>query len=106
MELKDKSIIITGASSGIGAAAALLFASEGANVVLGARREMELNKLVGQITQSNGKAVCLAGDVKDADYAQSLVDLAEQHFGRLDGAFNNAGIMGDMGPVPEMELRN
>ena len=63
MELKDKTIIITGASSGIGAAAALLFAQEGANVVLGARREVELNTLVGQITQSNGKAACLAGDV-------------------------------------------
>jgi len=56
MELKDKTILITGASSGIGAAAAILFASEGANVVLGARREAELNSLVGRITQSNGAA--------------------------------------------------
>ena len=106
MELKDKTIIITGASSGIGAAAALLFAAEGANVVLGARREAELNALVGQITQSNGKAVCLAGDVIDGAYAMALVDLAEQRFGGLDGAFNNAGIVGDMGPVPVMETEN
>ena len=88
MELKDKTIIITGASSGIGAAAALLFAAEGANVVLGARREAELNALVGQITQSNGKAVCLAGDVIDGAYAMALVDLAEQRFGtNLSSAF-------------------
>ncbi len=106
MELKDKTIIITGASSGIGAAAALLFAQEGANVVLGARREVELNTLVGQITQSNGKAACLAGDVQDEDYALALVELAEQRFGGLDGAFNNAGMMGEMGPIPAMEAKN
>ncbi|WP_299850430.1 SDR family oxidoreductase [uncultured Roseovarius sp.] len=106
MELKDKTIIITGASSGIGAAAALLFASEGANVVLGARREIQLNTLVRQITQSNGHAVCLAGDVTDEAYARDLVDLAEQQFGGLDGAFNNAGKMGDVGPIPEMETGN
>ncbi len=106
VELKDKTVIITGASSGIGAAAALLFAAEGANVVLGARRETKLNTLVGQITQSDRKAVCLAGDVQDEVYAMALVDLAEQRFGGLDGAFNNAGIMGDMGPIPEMETEN
>lgn len=106
MELKDKTIIVTGASSGIGAAAALLFASEGANVVLGARREPLLNAIVGQIIQSDGHAVCLAGDVTDEGYASDLVDLAERQFGGLDGAFNNAGLMGEMGPVPEMASDN
>ncbi len=106
MELKDKTIIISGASSGIGAAAALLFASEGANVVLGARREARLKSIVGQIEQSNGRAVYLAGDVRDEAFAKGLVDLAEQRFGGLDGAFNNAGIVGDMSPIPEMELSN
>jgi NAD(P)-dependent dehydrogenase (short-subunit alcohol dehydrogenase family) len=106
MELKDKTIIITGASSGIGAAAALLFAAEGANVVLGARRKSELDTLVGQITQSNGSAVCLAGDVQDETFAQALVDIARDRFGGLDGAFNNAGMVGDMTPLPEMETQN
>jgi len=106
MELKHKTIIITGASSGIGAAAALLFAAEGANLVLGARRDAELQRLVGQITQSNGQAVCLAGNVCDEDYATALVDLATERFGGLDGAFNNAGMMGEMGPIPEMEIAN
>ncbi|MGH8812432.1 MAG: SDR family NAD(P)-dependent oxidoreductase, partial [Advenella sp.] len=59
MELKNKSIIITGASSGIGAAAAALFAAEGANVVLGARRGAELDALAKQI-EGTGKAVYLA----------------------------------------------
>jgi len=106
VELKNKTIIITGASSGIGAAAALLFATEGANVVLGARRKPELESIVGQITQSNGNAVSLAGDVTDETYATALVELAEAKFGGLDGAFNNAGIVGDMGPVSSMDSDN
>ena len=106
MELINKTIIVTGASSGIGAAAALLFASEGANVVLGARREAQLNTLVERISRNNGRAVCLAGDVTNEAYSKDLVDLAEREFGGLDGAFNNAGKMGDMGPVPEMASDN
>ncbi len=105
MELKNKSIIITGASSGIGAAAAALFAAEGANVVLGARRGAELDALTRAI-EGTGKAVHLAGDVTDEGYADALTDLAINEFGRLDGAFNNAGIVGDMGPVPSMTMRN
>ncbi len=103
MELKDKTIIITGASSGIGAAAALLFARSGANVVLGARRKDRLDQITGQITQSAGYAVSLPGDVADETYNKALVDLAESSFGQLDGAFNNAGMTGDMGPIPDME---
>ena len=106
MELKSKTIIITGASSGIGAAAARLFASEGANVVLGARRSGELEALAETINQANGKAVLLAGNVKDEGYADALVDLATKEFGRLDGAFNNAGIVGEMQPVPDMTIGN
>ncbi|WP_299741110.1 SDR family oxidoreductase [uncultured Roseobacter sp.] len=106
MKLKNKTIIITDASSGIGAAAAFLFASNGANLVLGARREQLLNEITGQITQSNGSAVCLPGDVTDDAYAQALVDLAEKSFGGLDGAFNNVGMTGDLGSIPDMETDN
>ena len=106
MELKNKAIIITGASSGIGAAAAQLFASEGANVVLGARRSAALEALAKTINQANGKAVFLAGDGKDEGYATALVELAKNEFGGVDGAFNNAGIVGEMQPVPEMSLGN
>lgn len=106
MELENKTIIVTGASSGIGAAAALLFATEGANVVVGARRQTELEQLVGQITHRGGSAACLAGDVTDEGYATALVALADEQFGGIDGAFNNAGIMGDMGPVSQMDIAN
>lgn len=107
MELENKNIIITGASSGIGAAAARLFAQEGANVVLGARRERELTILAQEINQGNGgRAVALSGDVTDPGYAAALVAWVEQEFGGLDGAFNNAGIVGDMTPIATMTIEN
>lgn len=107
MELENKNIIITGASSGIGAAAARLFAQEGANVILGARRQHELTVLADEINQGDGgRAVLLCGDVSDASYASSMVKLAEQEFGGLDGAFNNAGIVGDMTRIAAMTLEN
>ncbi|MFK8036568.1 MAG: SDR family oxidoreductase [Hyphomicrobiales bacterium] len=102
MGLSNKTIIITGASSGIGAAAAHLFAKEGAQIVLGTRREHELKALTEQIANDGGEVVYLTGDVCDEFYAQKLVDLAVSEFGGLDGAFNNAGMVGDMSPVPEM----
>lgn len=106
MNLKNKTIIITGASSGIGAAAAVLFASNGANVVLGARREDELESLVEKINDRDGKAACLAGDVKNSTYATRLVELAVDRFDGLDGAFNNAGVMGEMEQIPDMTESN
>ena len=106
MELENKTIIVTGASSGIGAAAALLFATEGANVVLGARRVAELDRLASDIERAGGKASVLAGDAKDEGFAEALVDLAIKQFGGLDGAFNNVGIVGDTQPVADMSLGN
>lgn len=106
MELEDKTIIITGASSGIGAAAAELFAGEGAYVVLGARRQAELDSVADRIRQAGGHAAVLAGDVTDEHYAGALVSLALKEFGKLDGAFNNAGTLGAFSPVPDMETDN
>ena len=96
--LEGKVALITGASAGIGRATALLFAAEGAKVVVGARRQAELDELVGEISAASGRAVALAGDVRSEDYAKALVALAVQHFGRLDIAFNNAGTLGEGGP--------
>jgi NAD(P)-dependent dehydrogenase (short-subunit alcohol dehydrogenase family) len=96
--LEGKVALITGASSGIGHATAMLFAAEGAQVVVGARRAAELEQLVAQIAASGGEAVALAGDVRQESYAKALVDLAVSRFGRLDVAFNNAGTLGEGGP--------
>ncbi|MFL1406677.1 SDR family oxidoreductase [Marinobacter sp. M1N3S26] len=100
--LSNKVAIVTGASAGIGYASARLFAREGASVVVGARRQQELEALVREIEAEGGQAVALAGDVRDEDYARALVDMATRAFGGLDIAFNNAGVLGAMGPASDM----
>ena len=100
--LDGKIAIITGASSGIGAAAARLFAREGARLVLTARRGRELAEVAAQIKAAGGEAVVMVGDVRDEALARSLVETAEARFGGLDIAFNNAGATGAMGPVPQI----
>lgn len=102
--LANKVAIVTGASSGIGYATALLFAQEGAKVVVSARRRNELDALVAQIEKSGGQAVAVAGDVKDESLVKSLVDMAVTRFGGLDIAFNNAGVTGELGPISDMSL--
>ena len=102
--LSNKVALVTGASSGIGRATAKLFAAEGAHVVVTARRQEELEKLVAKIDAAGGKAMALAGDVKDEAFAQSLVATAIRSFGGLDIAFNNAGALGEMGSTPHVSL--
>lgn len=102
--LTGKVAIITGASSGIGRATALLFAREGAKLVVTARRQSELDGLAVEIEGAGGEAVAVAGDVKDESLAKALVDTAIDRFGGLDIAFNNAGSIGEMGSVSEMSL--
>jgi len=102
--LLNKIAIITGASSGIGRAAARLFASEGAKVVVSARRQAELDALVDEIDEAGGEAVAIAGDVRDEDVARKLVETARDRFGGLDIAFNNAGMTGEMAPVPDISV--
>ncbi|ESY79108.1 short-chain dehydrogenase [Mesorhizobium sp. LNHC221B00] len=102
LALANKIVIVTGASSGIGRATAKLFAEEGAKLVVAARRQAELDALVAEISDTDGTAVALAGDVRDEAYAKALVDLALEKFGGLDIAFNNAGAVGVMAPLPDM----
>lgn len=96
--LGGKVAIISGASSGIGRAAALLFARMGASVVLGARREQQLEQLAMDIRYEGGLAEWVAGDVRDEAFAKALVDTAVGKFGGLDIAFNNAGTLGPLRP--------
>ncbi|MBZ9964382.1 SDR family oxidoreductase [Mesorhizobium sp. BR1-1-2] len=102
LALANKIAIVTGASSGIGHATAKLFAEEGAKIVAAARRQAELDRLVEGIVETGGTAIALAGDVRDEAYAKALVDLATGSFGGLDIAFNNAGAVGMMAPLPDL----
>jgi len=103
--LDNKVAIVTGASSGIGRATALLFARMGAAVIVGARRSHELDLLVTEIEQAGGRAVAVAGDAKDESFAQALVRSAVNSFGGLDIAFNNVGTLGTMGATPEISAQ-
>ena len=91
--IKDKVVIITGASSGIGEASAKLLASKGAKVVLGARREHQLKQLVDEIQSAGGQAVYQVMDVVDPSDNAAIVKLAKETFGGVDVIFLNAGIM-------------
>ncbi|RKT21770.1 NADP-dependent 3-hydroxy acid dehydrogenase YdfG [Paraburkholderia sp. RAU2J] len=91
--IKDKVVVITGASSGLGEATARLLASQGAIVVLGARRVDRINALAEEIVADGGAALAVATDVTDAAQVKYLVDRAVQTYGRVDVMLNNAGLM-------------
>ena len=91
ISLAGKTVLVTGASSGVGWATALAFSARGANVVATARREQRLRELCDLIGANGGKAVYLAGDAAVEATAQRCVALAVKQFGRLDILINNAG---------------
>lgn len=91
-EIEGKVVAITGASSGIGEATAILLAGQGAKVVLGARREDRLEALAERIRAVGGEVVYAPTDVRSRDEVTNLVALAGKTFGKLDVLVNNAGI--------------
>ena len=85
--------LVTGASSGIGAATARLLAEQGASVALVARRKERLDGLAAEIAQAGGVALAVAADITDSAQAAAAVQQTVEHFGRLDILVNNAGLM-------------
>lgn len=92
-ELNGKVVIVTGASSGIGEAAAHLLAKNGARLVLAARREDRLESLKSEIEKNGGEAIYKVTDVTSRDQVKSLADAALEKFGKIDALVNNAGLM-------------
>src|SRR5213593_660707 len=91
--LEGRRALITGASSGIGAATAEAMVAEGAAVALAARRKDRLDELALRIEGGGGKAVAIEADIADEAQARSLVETAHTELGGLDTLVNNAGVM-------------
>ena len=103
--LQKKVAIITGASSGIGRATAILFAAEGASVVLNARGADALEEVVDAIRRQGGTADAVTGDVGLAETHEKLVHVATRRFGGLDVAINNAATIGPIKPLADVTLQ-
>lgn len=101
-DLAGKAVLVLGASSGIGAATALALGKAGARVALAARRQDAVESLARQIREQGGEAIAIRADVTvEADVAEAVVRTVER-FGRLDGAFNNAGVLGRVAALAEL----
>ncbi len=103
MKLNGKSIVVTGASSGMGKAIVERFAKEGANIIAVARRKERLDELAASLKDAPGKVVPFVGVVSKEETMVSAIDLAVKEFGRLDVLVNNAGIMDDMSPIGDVK---
>lgn len=96
MRLKDKAIVVTGASSGMGKSIVELFVKEGASVIAVARRTERLAALAESLAGEAGKIVPFTGDVSKKEDCEAMIDACVKEFGRLDVLVNNAGVMDNM----------
>jgi NAD(P)-dependent dehydrogenase (short-subunit alcohol dehydrogenase family) len=103
MDLQDKVALVTGAGSGIGKAAAVRFAREGARVGALSRTQDEIQATVHEIEQAGGQAIPLLADISDADQMRHAIEALVGTYGRLDIVFANAGINGVWAPIDELQ---
>ncbi|MBK5278844.1 MAG: SDR family NAD(P)-dependent oxidoreductase, partial [Bacteroidia bacterium] len=102
--MKNKTVIITGAASGIGKATAELFAKKGANVVVSDIQESEGKKVVKDICATGGTASFFKTDVSKPEEMEALVNFTLKTYSKLDIAINNAGIGGELNPIADMSI--
>ena len=105
-ELQNKVTLVTGGTTGIGRDTAVLFAKSGAKVVVSGRRETEGHETIDLIRAAGGDGLFVKSDVSKSSDVQSLVQKTVEKFGRLDIAFNNAGIEGKWVPLIEQSLED
>lgn len=105
-QLTGKVALVTGGSSGIGKSSAILYAREGARVVVSDIHEEPGMQVVQEIEGQGGKAIFVLGDVSKPEDCERMVQQAVEKFGRLDIAFNNAGIGGEANPIGEMSIED
>lgn len=96
---KDKTVVITGGNSGVGAAAAMLFAQNGANVVISARRQTALEEVANKIKSEGGSVLTVPTDISKDEDCKNLMKSAVDTFGSIDVLVNNAGVL-DTGLAP------
>jgi NAD(P)-dependent dehydrogenase (short-subunit alcohol dehydrogenase family) len=99
--LQNHTVIVTGASSGIGRATAIRLAADGANVIVAARRS---DKLIETVNLAGGNTQAIIADVTDPAQVQALVDGTIDRFGTITGLVNNAGVLGPLGPITDLDL--
>src|SRR5207245_9321315 len=102
-KIKGKIVVITGASSGLGEAAARLLSAQGASVALGARRSHRLTSLADELNRSGGKAIAVCTDVTHRNQVKKQVDTAVQEFRRIDVMSNNVASM-QRAPVAHLTI--
>lgn len=103
--IKDKVIVITGASSGLGEAAAKLLSAGGASLALGARRIDRLQTLAADLNAAGGKVLAVATDVTQFEQVKNLVDTAVKTYGKIDVIINNAGLM-PLSPLERLKIND
>jgi NAD(P)-dependent dehydrogenase (short-subunit alcohol dehydrogenase family) len=101
LDFTDKVALVTGAASGMGLATAQAFAEAGAAVLLADFREDIVNAQAQMLSAAGHKAIAVRCDVSDDRQVEQMVDRAVAHFGRLDAAFNNAGVMANIAPTAD-----
>src|ERR1700730_6417779 len=101
--IEGKVVVITGASSGLGEASARYLSTQGATVVLGARRHDRIESLARELTARGGKATAVTTNVTDRQQVKKLVDAAVQAYGRIDVIINNAGLM-PQAPLERLQI--
>ena len=106
INLNGKTVLITGSGSGIGKAAALAFADEGANLIVSDINDENGLNTVSEITNNKGKATFFKADVSNYEVVTDLMNFIVEKFGRLDVAINNAGVGGDFAKITDLTVES